>query len=98
MKISDKKKVLHRIRRRITGRGRKPMPPSFTAPPAPLPQGPHQLFMELPASSLPTEITSRYKDVAAVNDGTTLPSINNKGMDTPTTVGLLRKQFQVAPS
>lgn len=59
----------------------------------------HQLMMELPAASLPVEITSRYKDEQPSDDSPTLPSINNKIIpDSGSTVGLLRKRFQLPPS
>jgi hypothetical protein len=66
----------------------------------------HQLMMELPAASLPLEITSRYRDNQPSSDSPTLPNINNKitpdmetgTMGTGTTLGLLRKRFQLPPS
>lgn len=102
MKQSKNKKIFHKGKFRkpkVLG-GKKGMrqlvPHQQETSSAP---GFHQLMMQLPAASLPLEITSRYKDEQPSNDSPTLPNINNKiNPDGGSTVGLLRKRFQLPPS
>lgn len=108
MKQTKNKKIFHKgkIHKLKLGgkKGRRPLvPPSREVSSMP---GFHQLMMELPAASLPLEITSRYKDNQPPSDSQTLPNMNNKitpdmetnTMGTGTTIGLLRKRFQLPPS
>jgi len=97
MKKISKKIIHRRIKKKIYKSGRPTGP--MLSPPVQMSSMPgfQQIMMELPKESLPTSITSQYKDSYAVNTGDVLPSINNRG-DSTQTIGLLRKQFQLAPS
>lgn len=94
----ESKKILHRRIKKKTYKSGRPTGPMLS-PPVQMSSMPgfQQIMMELPRESLPTSITSQYKDTSAVDTGNVLPSINNRG-DSTQTIGLLRKQFQIAPS